>query len=70
MLTKPLLGLALALSLAIPASAAQRLETIDAPSANVDPAHVKFNGANHPHVLRANVLLPDGYDGRRESSRG
>ncbi|HEX2086417.1 MAG TPA: alpha/beta hydrolase family protein [Solirubrobacteraceae bacterium] len=24
-----------------------------------------FNGADHPRVLRANVLLPDGYDGER-----
>jgi S-formylglutathione hydrolase FrmB len=26
---------------------------------------VRFNGADHPRRLRANVLLPDGYDGRR-----
>lgn len=45
------------------AGAAQRLTTIETPSANVDPAHVKFNGA--VHRLRTNVLLPDGYDGRR-----
>ena len=26
---------------------------------------MQFNGADHPRVLRANVLLPDGYDGVR-----
>ena len=26
---------------------------------------VEFNGADHPRALRANVLLPDGYDGER-----
>ena len=48
-----------------PRQAAQRLTTIETPSRNVDPADVRFNGADHPHRLRANVLLPDGYDGRR-----
>jgi S-formylglutathione hydrolase FrmB len=47
------------------AGAAQRLITIDTPSRSVDPARVSFNGAEHPRRLRANVLLPDGYDGRR-----
>jgi S-formylglutathione hydrolase FrmB len=45
------------------ASAAQRLTTIETPSVNVNPADVKFNGP--VHRLRTNVLLPDGYDGRR-----
>jgi len=48
-----------------PAAAAQRLITIDTPSRHVDPARVRFNGANHPRRLRANVLLPEGYDGKR-----
>lgn len=47
------------------AAAAQRIVTIDAPGRNVDPARVSFNGADHPRRLRANVLLPDGYDGKR-----
>ncbi|MDQ8045809.1 MAG: alpha/beta hydrolase-fold protein [Solirubrobacteraceae bacterium] len=52
------LGVALAPS---PASAAQRLETIDLPSTlgNVDVHTTQLNGTN---VLKANVLLPDGYD--------
>ncbi|MDQ3742739.1 MAG: esterase family protein, partial [Actinomycetota bacterium] len=29
---------------------------------HVDASYVEFNGADHPRVLRANVLLPDGYD--------
>lgn len=47
------------------AAAQQRLITIDTPSANVDPARVRLNGPDHPGRLRANVLLPDGYDGHR-----
>ena len=54
----------LALALAGPAHAA-RLVTIDTPSAHVDPATVLWNGDDHPRKLRANVLLPDGYDGKR-----
>ncbi|HEX8065238.1 MAG TPA: alpha/beta hydrolase-fold protein [Thermoleophilaceae bacterium] len=51
---------------AAPASAA-RLETIDAPSRYVDPATAAFANGGHVEALRANVLLPDGYDasGRR-----
>ncbi len=49
------------------ASAEQRLVTIAAPSAgNVDPSRVSFNGSDHPRELRANVLLPDGYDEARD----
>ena len=50
---------------AAPAAAQQRLITIKAPSAHVDPTRVSFNGDDHPRELRANVLLPDGYDGER-----
>ena len=57
--------LGLVLGLAAPAGAAQRLVTIEAPSANVDPSKVRFNGADHPRALRANVLLPDGFDAAR-----
>ena len=53
-------------ALALPATAgAKMLTTIDTPSVNVDPSKVKFNGSDHPGRLRANVLLPDGYDGKR-----
>ena len=48
-----------------PAAHAQRLVTVDTPSRNVDPGSVRFNGDEHPRRLRANVLLPRGYDGRR-----
>ena len=59
-------GVALAvLTAAAPATAAQRLVTIETPSRNVSPADVRFNGANHPRRLRAHVLLPDGYNGKR-----
>lgn len=53
--------------LAAPGSAvaAQQVITIDTPSRNVDPTKVRFNGADHPRRLRATVLLPEGYDGRR-----
>jgi len=54
-----------ALASASPAAAAQSLVTIDTPSANVDPKSVRFNGGEPMGRLRANVLLPDGYDGRR-----
>jgi S-formylglutathione hydrolase FrmB len=57
-----LAALVAGLCLAAPARASE-LITIDTPSAHVDPANVQFNGADHPRVLRANVLLPDGYDG-------
>lgn len=39
---------------------------IEAPSRHVNAASVEFNGADHPGELRANVFLPDGYDGVRE----
>jgi S-formylglutathione hydrolase FrmB len=58
------IGAALVLA-AAPASAQQRLVTIKAPSAHVDPTSVAFNGDDHPRELRANVLLPDGYNGER-----
>ncbi len=53
--------------LALPAPAfASRLETWTTQSRFVDPAKVEFNGpADRPKALRVNVLLPDGYDGRR-----
>lgn len=59
-------ALAVPLTLATcgPAHAAQ-LVAIDTPSRNVDPSHVRFSGSDHSRRLRANVLLPDGYDGRR-----
>ncbi len=31
----------------------------------MNPADVSFNGSDHPRRLRAHVLLPDGYDGKR-----
>jgi S-formylglutathione hydrolase FrmB len=54
----------LALALAGPAQAA-KLVTIDTPSKHVDPASVLWNGDDHPRELRANVLLPDAYGGKR-----
>ncbi|HEX8207113.1 MAG TPA: alpha/beta hydrolase family protein [Solirubrobacteraceae bacterium] len=48
-----------------PPASASELVTIETPSAHVDPSGVEFNGADHPRSLRANVLLPDGYDGSR-----
>jgi S-formylglutathione hydrolase FrmB len=54
----------LVLAGAAPAQAS-RLVTIDTPSKHVDPATVPWNGEDHPKKLRANVLLPDGYDGER-----
>ena len=61
-----LLSLALPLLAVAPAPAAaeQRLITIPTPSAHVDPARAVFNGPP-PTELRANVLLPDGYDADR-----
>ena len=56
--------LVLVLALAGPAQAA-KLVTVDTPSKHVNPAVVKWNGEDHPRKLRANVLLPDGYDGKR-----
>lgn len=58
------LTVAWVLAACAPAGAAE-LVAIDTPSRHVDPARVDFNGADHPRVLRANVLLPDGYDGSR-----
>lgn len=48
---------------AAPATASE-LVVVDLPSkaGNVDVAKVRFNGAQHPKQLRANVLLPDGFD--------
>ncbi|MEA2666140.1 MAG: hypothetical protein QOI11_3084 [Candidatus Eremiobacteraeota bacterium] len=45
-------------------AAAQTLRTIDTPSANV-AAGERFNGPAGVKHMRANVLLPDGYDGRK-----
>lgn len=58
------LALLLLLAAAVPAQATE-LVTIKAPSKHVDPATVLWNGDDHPRELRANVLLPDGYDGKR-----
>jgi S-formylglutathione hydrolase FrmB len=52
------------LAAAAPAQAAE-LVTIATPSRHVDPETVVWNGDDHPRELRANVLLPDGYDGER-----
>jgi len=58
--------------LALPAAAeASELQTWDTHSSYVDPAREQFNspppGAPaRDNALRVNVLLPDGYDGRRE----
>ena len=56
--------LLIALVAATPAQAAE-LVTIKTPSKHVDPATVIWNGDDHPKELRANALLPDGYDGKR-----
>ena len=59
------LAIVLMLALASPAHAA-KLVTIKTPSKHVDAATIEFwNGDDHPRELRANVLLPDGYDGER-----
>ncbi|MGA7395984.1 MAG: alpha/beta hydrolase-fold protein [Solirubrobacterales bacterium] len=53
------------------ATAGQKLETIDVPSALVDPAVQDFAGpvsstmGPHPGTLKANVLLPDGYTNKK-----
>jgi S-formylglutathione hydrolase FrmB len=54
----------LALGWAGPAGASQ-LVTWEVKSRYVDPARVPFNGANHAPDLWVNVLLPDGYNGKR-----
>lgn len=60
-----LAGLTVLASLAPAAGAgASQLITITTPSVNVDPATTVFNGPR-PTELRANVLLPDGYDPAR-----
>nr|MBA3328612.1 hypothetical protein [Solirubrobacterales bacterium] len=51
------------LALAAPAQAGE-LITITTPSRHVEPARVAFNGPQQTE-LRANVLLPDGYDATR-----
>lgn len=56
-----LLALALALGVTTPVAAEQRLVTVETPSRFVDVATAVFNG-ERPDVLKANVLLPDGYD--------
>lgn len=56
-----MVGLAACLALATPALADQQLITIDTPSRFVDVTTAVFNG-ERPTVLKANVLLPDGYD--------
>jgi S-formylglutathione hydrolase FrmB len=59
------LAIVLALALASPAQAA-KLVTIKTPSKHVYASKVEhWNGADHPRELRANVLLPDGYDGTK-----
>ena len=67
MVRATVLGTAVAVAGALlaagPVAAAERLVSIDTPSVNVDPATVRFNGTE-PR-LRANVVLPDGYDGER-----
>ena len=54
-----------AAGLADPASA-RDLVTLDAPSANVDEAKANYNADNPDRRLRANVLLPEGYDPARD----
>ena len=61
----PVLCAALLLALADPASA-RDLVTLDAPSANVDEAKANYNADNPDRRLRANVLLPEGYDPARD----
>jgi S-formylglutathione hydrolase FrmB len=57
--------LLLVLALAAPAEAA-KLVTIDTPSKHVNPATIEDEAWNaDERKLRANVLLPDGYDGKR-----
>ena len=59
--------LVLLLAAAAPAQAAE-LVTIKTPSKHVDPAAIPdehWNGDDAVRELRANVLLPDGYDRER-----
>ena len=53
------------LAMAAPAQAAELRSTIETPSKHVDPATVSATATTIPRELRANVLLPDGYDGER-----
>lgn len=55
----------LLLLVAVAPASASKLVTIKTPSKHVDPATVLWNGDDHPKELRANVLLPDGYDGKQ-----
>ncbi|HEX2015840.1 MAG TPA: alpha/beta hydrolase family protein [Solirubrobacteraceae bacterium] len=55
----------LALALAPAATQAARLQTWTTPSRFVDLTKVKFNSLPAGSPLKLNVLLPDGYDGRR-----
>ncbi len=62
------LMLAAMVFMAAPGRAAQKLVTLDVPSALVDPATQDFQDepltpsmGTHPGTLKANVLLPDGY---------
>lgn len=59
-----LLTIAVLLAAAAPAAADQRLVTVETPSRFVDVTTAVFNG-ERPEVLKANVLLPDGYDADR-----
>ena len=63
-----MLTLALAVGVLGPAGPAQaaRLEVVDTPSRYVDTRTATFANGAHPDTLRATVLLPDGYDGRRD----
>ena len=60
-------AVAIGAALALPSPAlGSRLETWVTSSRYVDPAKVRFNGpSDRPRALRVNVLLPDGYDGKR-----
>lgn len=64
------LAAAVALVVAAPAAGAPRLETWETSSGFVEPHLEQFNGPPpgapaRPNALRVNVMLPDGYDGRR-----
>ena len=59
------LALLVLLLLAATPAQASELVTLKTPSKHVDPATVVWNGDDHPQELRANVLLPDGYDAKR-----
>ena len=61
----PVLCAAIVLATAAPASA-RDLVTIDAPSVNVNEATANYNADNTDRRLRANVLLPEGYDADRD----